>query len=928
MRAPYRSFAAGEISEAMAARQDFVKYQTGLKTCRNFITRHEGSAENRSGFGLVCPVNFFKLDTRLIPFVFNDKQAYVLAISSNSMFVIKDGAPIFEGEFDVNSITQSATPQINQDRYNNGAYETYLAYLTGVNGMVEVNDRWVTIENIFEFDAELREDGFINTSGFGAYTSGGSLNYVKHYAYGFGSQLEKITYKQTGDTLVLAGPGLQPTKIIRISDTDWQISAITFQPEINAPENGATSGTGGSVTTRYKVVAEASLDGEKSYSGYQAGISCTVNDDGPGLPYRIVTGANHKWATGQTVIFRNGYLPPVANIVGETEYVITVTSATAFTLDGTVGTSIASHVGQTVFGASIARDDLAAPSSSNLITITWNAVTGAYNYKVYRETNGVFGFIGNAVGPKFIDQGFSVDYFDTPPIRETFINSSNDWPYALGLYQQRAMYGGSNNDPEGTRASRIGSIFNLSKSLPIQDDDSFRWICSSERVNRVRHYLDMGKLLIFTEGNVFSVEGNDSGSLTPKSPNVRLRASQGIGQIEPLTIGDVALFVTASGRRVRELIPQGDKYDSNDITVFARHLFKGRSVVRWAWAEEPYNIAWLVMDDGQLLSCTYLRKHEILAWHRHDTGSDKFLDVVAVPENNEHVVYAVVERYNTNGETHRYIERLSSREDISDADDGRFFDSFAVYDGTNTTEDSFEVNFDDTFSTFPYETFTLTRSGYFTAEEVGNIYVFTNDDGTQYECEINEVYSSDLASVNVIGEDNVPYPYGFSSANWQRRVDVLSGLWHLEGREVYGVGDREAIGPFTVLGGKITLPKPMGRVTIGVKITAQITTLEPENPQGETWAANEKSVGNILVRVFNTSGIKIGQENEILDEIKIRDCVDSEESELLSGELYTGRIKMDVTSTQSPTGGITIEQSLGLPTTILGIYPDLEIGEE
>jgi hypothetical protein len=45
-----RAFAGGEVSPEMFGRIDDVKYQTGLSTCRNFLIKPQGPAENRPGF--------------------------------------------------------------------------------------------------------------------------------------------------------------------------------------------------------------------------------------------------------------------------------------------------------------------------------------------------------------------------------------------------------------------------------------------------------------------------------------------------------------------------------------------------------------------------------------------------------------------------------------------------------------------------------------------------------------------------------------------------------------------------------------------------------------------------------------------------------------------------------------------------------------
>ena len=84
------SFSKGEITPALYARADLVAYATGLRTCRNFIVRRTGGVDNRPGTEYLgtAPAGA----VRLIPFVFNDAQTYVLEFSDKLVRFIKNGA--------------------------------------------------------------------------------------------------------------------------------------------------------------------------------------------------------------------------------------------------------------------------------------------------------------------------------------------------------------------------------------------------------------------------------------------------------------------------------------------------------------------------------------------------------------------------------------------------------------------------------------------------------------------------------------------------------------------------------------------------------------------------------------------------------------------------------------------------------------------
>jgi hypothetical protein len=73
-----RSFAAGEITPELYGRLDLASYQTGLSTCRNFITLPHGPAANRPGTEFVLEVKNSAKRTRLVTFAYSTTQTFAL----------------------------------------------------------------------------------------------------------------------------------------------------------------------------------------------------------------------------------------------------------------------------------------------------------------------------------------------------------------------------------------------------------------------------------------------------------------------------------------------------------------------------------------------------------------------------------------------------------------------------------------------------------------------------------------------------------------------------------------------------------------------------------------------------------------------------------------------------------------------------------
>jgi hypothetical protein len=72
------SFAGGEVSPEMFGQINHVKFQTGAATCRNFITKPQGPAENRPGFAFVRAVKNPAQRVRMIPFTYSTTQTMVI----------------------------------------------------------------------------------------------------------------------------------------------------------------------------------------------------------------------------------------------------------------------------------------------------------------------------------------------------------------------------------------------------------------------------------------------------------------------------------------------------------------------------------------------------------------------------------------------------------------------------------------------------------------------------------------------------------------------------------------------------------------------------------------------------------------------------------------------------------------------------------
>lgn len=339
-----------------------------------------------------------------------------------------------------------------------------------------------------------------------------------------------------------------------------------------------------------------------------------------------------------------------------------------------------------------ADDDTgAAPTAAAPFTAAWTATATATEYNVYCDAdgNGAYGFVGVAATNAFSDPGIIPDYTNTPPVARSLFAGTGEYPKVSTVYQQRKIYANTLLKPETGYASRSGFFKNFTSSSPIQDDDAITFQVPGRTVSGIQHLVELGKLIALTESEEQSIEGDADGILAPGAVNPKRQGYRGASDVAPALVGDSIIYVQSRGNMLRDLRFefQQDGYTGNDLTIFASHLFKGRTITALDYADIPDSIVWAIRDDGVLLGLTYIREQQIFAWHRHDTDG-RYQDLCIIPEDGEDYVYVSVLRPGADGvggiTDFGIIERFPARFIQDQVTDCKFLDSYFFYDGRNT----------------------------------------------------------------------------------------------------------------------------------------------------------------------------------------------------------------------------------------------------
>jgi hypothetical protein len=927
-----RSFAGGEIAPALYARVDLTKYATGLKTLRNFHVMRHGGAQNRAGTGYVDEVKDSTKAVRLFPFIFNSEQTYVLEFGDLYMRVIKNGAHIVEASQALSAITNAnpcVVTYVGADNYANGD-EVYVSGIVGAIGSY-LNGRNFKVAGVNvganTFELNYMDGSAVNSTGFGAYTSGGTVEEVYTIATPYLEvDLSELQIVQSADVMTIVHPNYAPRELARLADANWTLTAITFLPDIDQPDGGfMTSVAAGAETYRYRVTAIKDETYEESLPGLEATKVITGATQANPV---VVTSVAHGYANGDEV-----YITGVGGMteINDIKYFIANVAANTFELAGIDGTGYTAYTaGGTVARTFIKAISAAVPTTANPHIVNWVAVSGALEYNIYKEKNGVYGYLGTARTTDFDDVGLDPDVTDTPPNDRIIFDAIGDYPSCVTYYQQRLGFAASNNEVEKVWFSRSGQFKNFTTSSPIQDDDAVTFEMAGRQVNKVRHMIDIGQLIVFTTGGEWSVGGDPSGVIGPGEINPKQYSYNGASTIPPIVIGSNALYVQGRGSIVRDISfdYQVDGYRGNDLTIFSAHLFDDYQIVDWAYQQTPHSILWAVRDDGVLIGLTYVREQDMVAWHRHDTDG-LIENVCVVPEGSEDVLYVVVKR-TIDGTDKRYIERLNSR-NLNLIEDAKFVDSSLSYDGRNTGATTMTLS----GSGWTYtDTLTLTASAsFFSASDIGNQIHLVGADGTIIRCSITAYTSATV--VSIMPHATVPVAMqAVAILTWSRAVDFVSGLWHIEGKDVSIFADgfvvanpnNDAYDVVTVTNGAISLDKPYAVINVGLPYTSDIETLNVDTASGETIVDKKQLVSKVTLFVEDSRGVWVGGKPptdeavdflEGLTEVKVRNDEGYDEPVALR----TGTIDVNIKSEWNSNGRIFIRQTDPLPLAVLAVAP-------
>ena len=637
---------------------------------------------------------------------------------------------------DIDDITAQEEGSISLQNSQTAVAYGSVGYVRDIGGMPELEDKVIILGKLLNdthqtYEILNQNMTKKNTSSYTAYTSGGTFE---------GDTLYRYVVTAVDENEAESRPSVVATVISKamssLTDADkpfpkvileWEAvaNALSYrvyrQKEVpsGCPDEGAPVGYCGTVKTTVFVDQNTSPDftqqpPQENNPFLEPIIEADLYHILKENPAEFQTKTAHGLVVGDTAKIYNVF--GMIEMNGVTGVIDTVPSPTSFTMTNVVdGTPINAEENN--------------PFALNIITITNASVAvvstnGTHNYKLNNLVilNAVEGMTeinwivckvrsytdntltlerlsngkvinSSAWGVHVVGSGVVRSYSGTVQRR----NPRNS-PSATCYYQQRKVYGGSDEAPQTLWMSKTGQYDTMDKSPIVIPSDAITLGIDSMQVNKIKHFVPLATLLVLTAGGIYKIAGGQGSAVTASDAQGTPQNATGASDITPLVLGTDILNVGRGNKTINSIAYTftSDQYQADDIIIRAKHLFTTYGVKEMAGAVVPDNLVVIVREDGKILFLTYMKSTNVVAWSWGETGThDAFESVCSIVENGEDAVYVAVKRRieTKNGVKFRkYVERFASRAVFTDENNIPtpaslvYVDSAFIYDGAGNAE--------------------------------------------------------------------------------------------------------------------------------------------------------------------------------------------------------------------------------------------------
>jgi len=616
------SFAGGVVSSELYNRTDIDRMAHACRTADNHVINVSGAAVNRQGFEYIASTKD-DAAVRLIPFVFNEDQAYAIEFGAGYCRFHRDGASITDpGGTHEGGASGTTFTDLNRSWVTNALAGYTITNTTTVNSAVIVsntNNTVVTAVIIGNFnDADIC-------------TINAPYELSTPYT---ADDLAKLKFTQANDVMTITHRDHRaaPSKLSRYSDNVWAFSPVQSTTRPVFPPTGITLDSAwGDVDTAHPVrtitwvATSVNTDGVESVASTALPrLDAVQYPDRPRAhmsltaPTRGDAPDHYNWYRGNDGFYGFVGSSEALTFVDEgyePDFYDTPPKAfNPFQRTETLGGSSENEGGVITLNpvAGVATKDKAEEAHNDLyqmvVLVALNAwpvlapggVAKYWDHAFNLQTNDngagwvtqsaeeLRVFNPGTLDPPFptqtvvyninldgVDAGwqFRILSIDGTTVIEPILASVvyttedaasdgsevNDYPSVCGYFQQRQVFGNFESNRQRIVTSRTGDFSNFDRSLPSRDDDSIDLTIASGRLDEIRWVLQLEALWMGTPGGIWRMTGEDGKTLTPSAFDIRRTVQYGTSWLDPIAVGSAALYQTDRGRKVREFVDRSSE---------------------------------------------------------------------------------------------------------------------------------------------------------------------------------------------------------------------------------------------------------------------------------------------------------------------------------------------------------------------------------
>lgn len=718
------NFSGGEVSPHLQPRVDAQSYGSWLKTASNFFVHPQGGASNRPGMAYVNTAKYAAKNCRLIPFVLSEEEAYVLEAGHQYIRVhARAGTLLQNGEiYEISSpYGENDVGAINYVQYDQTLFLVHPDFHP--KKLTRNEDGYFTLEDMSIKDGPfmlantdenkkvrlISKSDTVLSTGVKATLAFLPISYANYFvqvfwrgqrfydpgAYGFNvaevvaafnaayGSAGCVAYNQ-GGVLRIESPQATGGDYNGAELTIHYRSGLVSAPKLIVTQTMSGGCNAGEVISQGQTKLYLESDFDAFRPGQAGGLFA--------LTHRIES----PYESGTL-----GYegVSKVIKTGGDWRLRTTGAWYGEIVLESSEDNSVWEKVKH--FTKAQNEDNLNTLGNLELsakmrwLRVRCLGISGEMGYVLQADAFSQEGVIKleSYVGPRqmlvSVQRQPGETEAWTSDWAEGSFNPEAGYPCCVFFYQDRLGFAGSKKEPQTVWFSKTGEYEDFGYLRTLEDSDAISLNLSSKKLNAINSVAVGAKLLLFTAGSEWSL--SCAGALTPYNIEVAQEGERGASRVPPLVVGSRTLYVQSRGGVLRDFFYEysSASYTGRDLTLRAKHLFFNKEIKELSYQQEPDNLIWCVLDDGSLLTLTYLAEEDLFAWTRQESEGS-FLSVCSIPSRGYDETWFLTQR----GEK-RFIERLLPRLTSKEPEDQVFLDcsvskkntqSFSIVEGLEHLE--------------------------------------------------------------------------------------------------------------------------------------------------------------------------------------------------------------------------------------------------